>query len=45
MKQEVLHSIYYIVDQYVYEDQLNTSLKSYIDNKNHDHGGKSNTGG
>lgn len=38
MKQEVLHSIYNIVDQFVYEEQLNTLIKAYIDNKNHDRG-------
>lgn len=36
MKQEVLHSIYHIVDEYVYEEQLNALFKTYIDNKNLD---------
>lgn len=38
MQQEVLNNIYIMVDQYVYEEQLNTLIKTYIDNKNHDLG-------
>src|SRR5690554_763931 len=34
MKQVVLHSLYHIIDQYVYEQELNTLLKKYVDNKN-----------
>lgn len=38
MKQEVLDSIYNFVDQYVYEEQLNTLIRVYIDNKSHERG-------
>ncbi len=38
MKQEVLDNIYSFVDQYVYEEQLNTLIRAYIDNKSHERG-------